>query len=426
MAQLRHGPPVSQRGWLLKEGANGALFRRYMRLQGTSLSNAHSDTQPPSWDVCVLQSPFVRGDRPRELVVRLPRRDLSYFAETDGEYRAWVAAMDQAKDRDIHRYYRLGKMLGEGAFAKVHAGEDVETSEQFAIKVIHKSRQDPKEVEFILREMDIMMSVSHPNIVNTYDIFDSPTVLHLVLEFMGGGELFDIVADKGHLSEQQASQVVRDIITGVEYLHSCDVVHCDIKPENILCKTKRWPLEVKLCDFGLSNFIDRATANADGDDNTMSAMIGTPGYVAPEVVKREKYGPPVDMWACGVVLYVMLSGRMPFYGRDDVDVLRRTAQGKYTFPDREWSFISEDAKSLVKALLQVDPSKRLTARAALQHRWLETPANNSAVPLENDLSGIHSSRRKFKKAVMAAVTIERMKAAVGNATGVPGASNLAP
>ncbi len=94
---------------------------------------------------------------------------------------------------------------------------------------------------------------------------------------MSGGELFDIVADKGRLSEQQASQVVRDIIIGVEYLHSCDVVHCDIKPENILCKTDQWPLEVKLCDFGLSNFIDRKVANAEGDENTMSAMIGTPG-----------------------------------------------------------------------------------------------------------------------------------------------------
>lgn len=114
---------------------------------------------------------------------------------------------------------------------------------------------------------------------------------------------------------------------------------------------------------------------------------------------------------------------MPFYGRDDVDILRRTALGKYAFPDREWKFISEDAKSLVKALLQVDPGKRLSAKAALQHRWLETPANNSAVPLDNDLSGIHSSRRKFKKAVMAAVTIERMKAAIGaGAANNPGTS----
>lgn len=262
------------------------------------------------------------------------------------------------------------------------------------------------------------MSVTHPNIVNTYDVFDSPSVLHLVLEMMKGGELFDVIADKGRLSEQQASQVMRDIITGVEYLHACDVVHCDIKPENILVKTKEhWPLEVKLCDFGLSNFIDRAVANSNGTDNTMQSQIGTPGYVAPEVVRREAYGPPVDLWSCGVVLYVMLSGRMPFYGKNDVEILRRTADARYSFPDREWASISDGAKSLVKALLQADPTKRLTARAALQHRWLEEPTNNSAVPLNNDLSGIHSSRRKLRRAVMAVEAIERMKAAMGNPGG---------
>lgn len=255
-----------------------------------------------------------------------------------------------------------------------------------------------------------MMSVKHPNIVNTYDVFDSPSVLHLVLEMMSGGELFDIIADKGRLSEQQASQVMRDIITGVEYLHGKDVVHCDIKPENILCKKKNdWPIQVKLCDFGLSNFIDRVVANSNGSDNTMKSTIGTPGYVAPEVVKREAYGPPVDLWSCGVVLYVMLSGRMPFYGRNDVEILSRTAKAQYSFPEREWSSISQDAQSLVRALLQEDPAIRLTARAALQHRWLEEPCNNSAVPLDNDLSGIHSSRRKFKRAAMAAKAIERMK-----------------
>ncbi len=111
---------------------------------------------------------------------------------------------------------------------------------------------------------------------------------------------------------------------------------------------------------------------------------------------------------------------MPFYGRDDVEILRRTAAGKYAFPDREWKDISEDAKSLVRALLQVDPSKRLSAKASLQHRWLSTPTNNSAVLLENDLSGIHSSRRKLKKAVMAAVTIERLRGRLGSGGGSQG------
>lgn len=263
------------------------------------------------------------------------------------------------------------------------------------------------------------MSVNHPNIVNTYDVFDSPSVLYLVLEMMKGGELFDIIADRGRLSEQQASQVMRDIVTGVQYLHSCDVVHCDIKPENILCKEKNeWPLQVKLCDFGLSSFIDRALASSNGTDKTMNTMIGTPGYVAPEVIKREPYGPPVDMWSCGVVLYVMLSGKMPFYGRSDIQVLQRTVAAQYDFPDKEWASISEGAKSLVRALLEADPAKRLTARAALQHQWLNEPCNNSALPVGNDLSDLHSSKRKLRRAVMAAKAVERLKAALANPEGV--------
>jgi calcium/calmodulin-dependent protein kinase I len=194
-----------------------------------------------------------------------------------------------------------------------------------------------------------------------------------------------------------------------EYYHSLNIVHCDIKPENIICKTSNWPLDVKLCDCGLSDYIDSARAAELGHDNTLTAVIGSPGYMAPEVVKREPYGRAVDMWACGVVLDVMLSGRLPFYGRNDMECLRRIANGEYSFPDREWKDISENAISLVKSLLQVNPTKRLTARAALQHRWLATPENNSPILLSNNLGHLHSSRRTFKKAVMGILTVQRME-----------------
>lgn len=357
---------------------------------------------------------MTRGPGPLELIVQLPNRDLCYVAENEEDHLAWIDAANKALDSDIEKHYNIENVVGEGAFAKVHLGKLRSTGEKCAIKVVNKVDQSPKDMEFILREMDIMMKVSHPSIVSTYDIFDSPNVLHLVIEYMEGGELFDIIADKDRLSEQQASQVVRDIIRGCEYLHAMDVVHCDIKPENILCKTTEWPLDVKLCDFGLSNYIDRS-AGADASENTMTAVIGTPGYVAPEVIKREPYGKAVDMWSCGVVLYVMLSGRMPFYGRNDVDCLRRTASGEYSFPDEQWKNISGDAISLVKSLLQVDPEKRLTARAALNHRWLETPEHNSALPIENNLRELHSSRRKLKKVIMGVLTIQKMEGLLAKA-----------
>lgn len=409
MAMLRHGPPVFYSGWLDKEGNNSARWERFMRLSGTALSNSHSERTQPSWQISLLDCPVAVGTRPLEFTIKLRKKTLSYFARSEEDFLKWRTAFDKALEMRIERFYNMGHVLGEGAFAQVRIGEDPESKDRFAIKIINKESYDVREMQFIMREVKIMMKIGHENIVNTYDIFDSMKHLHLVIEYMEGGELFDIIADQGHLSEQRASQIIREIIKGVDYLHGVGVVHCDIKPENILCKSQTWPLQVKLCDFGLANFYDKYNTS------TMTAMIGTPGYVAPEVVQRKPYGPPVDMWACGVVLYVMLSGRMPFYGKDDIQCLRMTATGEYSFPDREWRDVSEDAKSLVRALLQIRPELRLTATAALQHKWLATPQNLSTTPLDNDLTQIHSKvRQRFRKAVTAVHTIERMKDLVNN------------
>ncbi|PXF47654.1 putative myosin light chain kinase [Gracilariopsis chorda] len=418
MAQLRHGPPVFHSGWLFKEGTDGDLWKRFLRLSGTALSNSHSEMSQPSWHISLLDTPVTGGPRPLEIQIHLRRRTLSYFAQTDGDYYAWLQAFGRAMEMRIDKFYDIGHVLGQGSFATVRMARDRGTNQQFAIKIIHKDMYKPDELQWLMREVKIMMNVQHDHIVDTYDIFDSKRHLHLVIEYMAGGELFDIIADQGHLSEQTASIVMREIIKGVEYLHDVGVVHCDIKPENILCKSKQWPYSVKLCDFGLANFFDQY------NNNTMTETIGTPGYVAPEVVRREPYGPPVDMWACGVVLYVMLSGRMPFYGKDDVQCLRRTAAGEYSFPEREWKHVSDRAISLVRSLLQIRPELRLTAKAALQHDWVAQPETLNTAPLHNDLSQIHSRvRQRFRKAVTIARTIERMKDLIGGMSRVPGANN---
>jgi len=253
-------------------------------------------------------------------------------------------------------------------------------------------------------------------------------------------------------------------------------VVCHRQPENILATSKTWPLQVKLSDLGmahshlddgdpdegntadgadddtLSTMSSARSVTHDGASTTMSApvqstnatphfsmpsasasapsgvaaeaqssapggvghLIGTPGYVAPEVVRRlpRSNAPPADLWSAGVVLYILLSGKMPFYGRDDAECLSRTAAGDYAMPSREWRRVSPTAVSLVRGLLCVDPAKRLTAAAALQHPWLADPATLSASPLDNDLAGLRSSRRKFRRAVAAVVTMQRMQRAV--------------
>lgn len=409
-------------GWLQKEGKRfRSKYRRYLILKAGMLSNHHSQTSPPTWQVRIADCPFSVGSRQYELVVQLPQRKISFFAEDPDSFQKWTSALKKSAASGVDDFYKFGDVLGEGAFAKVKLAIDRETGDKAAVKIIRKHGYDPREMEYILREMDIMKSVSHPNIVNTIDIFDSPTHLHIVLEYMAGGELFDIIADAGSFTEQKAAQVTRDVIKGIQYLHMHDIVHRDIKPENVLCVSKSWPLQVKIADFGLADF------SQDGEINTAaSSMIGTPGYVAPEVVNRQKYGTAVDMWAVGVLLYIMLSGKMPFYGRDDHACLQMISKGKYSLPEREWSKISDDAKSLVKGLLQLDSNKRLTANAALQHKWLQDPNALSSAPINNDLSGIHSSRRKFRKAVMATMTVGRIATLANSAATLGTAARAAP
>lgn len=402
---LRYSTPVNMAGFLFKEGKRfRSRYKRYLVLRDGLLSNHHNKDSPCTWQVRVADCPFSVGSRVNELVLHLPQRRISFFAENGDDFRKWIAALETSSACGVDHFYIMGAILGEGAFAQVRLAEDKNTREKCAIKIIKKHSFDLREAEFLAREMEIMRSVRHPNIVNTLDIFDSPSHLHLVLEFMKGGELFDIIAEVGSFSEQQAAQVTRDVIKGVQYLHMLGIVHRDLKPENVLCVSKKWPLQVKLADFGLADY------SVDGEINEkQQTMIGTPGYVAPEVVKREKYGLPVDMWAVGVLLYIMLSGKMPFYGRDDAACLRMIASGKYSMPDREWAKISPMAKSLVKGLLQYNPDKRLTANAALHHPWLADPTTNSTSPIQNDLSGIHSRRRKFRTAVRATMTVGRIR-----------------
>mmetsp|Transcript_999 Transcript_999/g.2133 ORF Transcript_999/g.2133 Transcript_999/m.2133 type:complete len:420 (-) Transcript_999:382-1641(-) len=415
MATLRHGEPVQLSGWVQQEKRwMKQRSRKYLRLRGTILSVHQAQGEPAAWEISVLDHPIKSGPRLRELTVSVDAKKISFFAESDADFKSWTDAIRKATSRSISDFYKMGKVLGEGGFAQVMEGWDRDSAERFAIKVIKKREYNPYEMEFVLREMNIMKSINHPNIVRTYDIFDNDHTLHIVMEYMGGGELFDIIAAEGHLSERRASSVASGLIEGVSYLHEHGIVHRDIKPENILCGSRDWPLRVKISDFGLAKFIDENEIQEERKRG-VSALIGTPSYVAPEVIQMEEYGPPVDMWACGVILYIMISGKMPFFGRDEHQCLTRIASGQYAFPNREWKNVSEECKSLIRSLLQVDPQKRLTAKAALKHKWMDSESLRDD-SIENDLSGIHSCRRKFKKAVNAALTIQRMRDIVARLT----------
>lgn len=321
-------------------------------------------TSSPSWEQNLLGAEVSGAEGQRRIVVMCPDRTVRLFTDTQRDYYHWLEALQKAANRRIQDYYELGQSLGEGAFAKVVMGLDRSTLEKFAIKIIQKQSDDELGKEFVWRELNVMKSVNHPNIVRTYDIFDTKNHLYIVLEYMGG-TLGDILQKVGKFSETQAKRILADILNGVAYLHDQSIVHRDLKLKNILCDRKEMPVRVKLADFGLANFVGVRTVSKVA----LKSQVGSPHYVAPEVLREEPYGPVVDTWAVGVILHIMLTRRYPFAGDTIQDTLELVVRCRLSLLGSEWDRISDDAKSLLKGLLREDPQDRLSARDALAHPW---------------------------------------------------------
>lgn len=305
--------------------------------------------------------------------------------------------MQRASRRKIGNYYGVTGLVGMGSFAEVRIGFDKSSGQQVAIKVMKKNKRDTELMRSVECEMNfISKNIDHDNIVATYDVFDTRDNLFIVMEYMPGGMLYDILANEGSFTEKNAASVMRDLLYAVQCLHDNDIVHRDIKPENVLALNKTWPLKVKLADFGLADFV---LENSFGEKSTCG-MYGTPFFVAPEVIRAETYTPAVDVWSLGVLAYNMLSGKLPFDGNNIKEVLRRVRSGRYSFPDAEWGDISAEAKDFIRGLLEVDPKKRLTANKALDHIWL-TSTNISERAINNDRSALGYEQRKLRMSSMA-------------------------
>jgi len=241
------------------------------------------------------------------------------------------------------------------------------------------------------------------------EMYDTPTKMYLIMELVTGGELFDRIVNRGSYSEKDASHVVRQIVSAIEYLHALGIVHRDLKPENLLYANESHDSDIKIADFGLSRILP--------DDALLKTACGTPGYVAPEVLRGKGYGKEVDLWSVGVIMYILLCGFPPFYD-DNVQVLfEQILSGHFDFPPTYWAGVSDSAKDLIRKLLNVDPKKRLTATQALEHPWLrgETAPD---VHLASTVKSMKSfnARRKLKLAVLATIAINRVAEAADQVT----------
>eukprot|EP00002_Diphylleia_rotans_P031033 TRINITY_DN6425_c0_g1_i3.p1 TRINITY_DN6425_c0_g1~~TRINITY_DN6425_c0_g1_i3.p1 ORF type:complete len:347 (-),score=91.87 TRINITY_DN6425_c0_g1_i3:285-1325(-) len=311
----------------------------------------------------------------------------------------------KSEKNNIADTYELLEKLGSGTFATVRMARDRKTGKLWAIKIIDK-KAAKADLEMMEREVDIMQRVHHTNIIYMHEIYDTDTKLYLVLELVTGGELFDRIVKRGSYTEKDASDVIRKIVSALAYLHKEGIVHRDLKPENLLYSDETDQAEIKLADFGLSRIMN--------GESLLKTACGTPGYVAPEVLKGQGYGASVDMWSVGVILYILLCGFPPFYD-DNVQVLfQHIMAGNFTYPEPWWDDITESAKDLINHLLVVDPAQRYSAAQALEHPWLKGETT-SVTQLQSTLDSMKTfnARRKFKMAVLAAVATNKVKAAMG-------------
>ncbi len=252
--------------------------------------------------------------------------------------------------------YRIGKTLGIGSFGKVKVAEHVLTGHKVAIKILNRKKIKAIHMEEkVRREIKILRLFMHPHIIRLYEVLETPHDIFVVMEYVKSGELFDYIVEKGRLGENEARHFFQQIVSGVEYCHRNMVVHRDLKPENLLLDSKN---NVKIADFGLSNVMR--------DGHFLKTSCGSPNYAAPEVISGKLYsGPEVDVWSCGVIMYALLCGSLPFDDESIPNLFKKIKGGIYTLP----SYVSPGARDLISRMLLVDPLKRITMAEIRNHPW---------------------------------------------------------
>lgn len=363
-------------GWLTKLGQRlKQVSKRYYVVRGQFLYSYNKPTDVKSLHAQFLEGCYVEAVNHEhinsklkfgiEIIISDSPKKVSrvLYADTLMERNSWMTAIQaHANIHNIEDYYTLGKELGVGAFSSVREADSKATGQKYAAKIIEKQDLDMKEREALTSEIAVLKLLSHPHIIKLKNVFETRRQICIVMTYIEGGDLFDRLLKKKRFSESVCRSLISKLLSALEYLHTRGIVHRDLKPENIMCRSDDDD-DIVIGDFGLSKFA--------GVSEDMNASCGTLAYMAPEVIQKKHYGKAVDMWSVGVIMYLILCGRLPF-GNDEQEITQRSISGTVPFTSCSvWKGISEQAKDLVCRLLEKDAGKRIDVSEARQHDWFD-------------------------------------------------------
>ncbi|XP_078522933.1 calcium/calmodulin-dependent protein kinase type II subunit beta isoform X23 [Lissotriton helveticus] len=299
--------------------------------------------------------------------------------------------------------YQLYEEIGKGAFSVVRRCVKLCTGHEYAAKIINTKKLSARDHQKLEREARICRLLKHSNIVRLHDSISEEGFHYLIFDLVTGGELFEDIVAREYYSEADASHCIQQILEAVLHCHQMGVVHRDLKPENLLLASKCKGAAVKLADFGLA-------IEVQGEQQAWFGFAGTPGYLSPEVLRKEAYGKPVDIWACGVILYILLVGYPPFWDEDQHKLYQQIKAGAYDFPSPEWDTVTPEAKNLINQMLTINPAKRITAHEALKHPWVcqrSTVASMMHRQETVECLKKFNARRKLKGAILTTMLATR-------------------
>lgn len=383
-ARINNASTQTKEGWMFKVGTRfGILKKKWFVLRDSFLYlfNGEFDRKPAA--VIFLEGCFVEplDDAKQskcpfgiEIVVSDDKsKSKIFWCYTEEDRNEWLDLIKNAAQvYEFDDYYEMGCELGTGKFSSVRECTNRASGGKYAVKIIEKSQMNDKDKESLRTEIAILQLVNHPNVISLKNVFESRNRIYIVMGLVRGGDLFDRLASKRRFDEFTTRSIILKLLSTVQYLHDYGIVHRDLKPENIMVVNTERDDNIKIADFGLSKFA--------APEEVMKLPCGTLAYVAPEVLQMTGYGKEVDVWSIGVIMFVLLRGKLPFDGKKRSHIIQKTIAGKINLEDDiVWDKVTPEGKDLISKLLITDPRKRITISEAINHKWFQISLSEPAM-----------------------------------------------